>query len=580
MFSTTRIGREDVLPVVCLFAHLFLTAASIVTGKAARDAIFLTRFTALQMTAVDLMTMIAVALAIAVQLRLNARVPMRRLLLVSPLCFAIGDAGLWIGVSTSHLGWLTWVAYLWIGVQASFGAPQASVLTNHVLSIRQAKGLYSLVGAGAILGWIGGGLVTARLSTHLGAASLLLVAGLLTAVCPAIVSVAWREDAPTPAGRRSADPVSTRHNLRRSAWLVWSSPHLRAIAALALVSSAVTTIAGLQFKVIASRSVSGPDHLAAFFGSFNLHAGLLALVAQLLLGQVIGRVGFGLALAVAPCALAAGSASVLCSGTLAAAMFLKGSDQVLRYSVDRMAIESLYRPLPEREIFEGKTFIDALVCRFGDAAGAILAMLALVFLHLSFAWLSMISLGLLPAWFAAAEIARRRYRTRLIETLRQRLSESSGPETNRIADFRKVRSVDRGALDPRELLDPNPAIRLQVLASLSRRRDHRPLRRHKEKLLLTALAAEIVGFAVLIETASRRHGSTADERRETREAIERVSKLLSLLAPNRYPSCVWSALRADDTATRAVALEYLDITLTSPHRQLLIPALDRWALAV
>jgi hypothetical protein len=393
-----------------------------------------------------------------------------------------------------------------------------------------------------------------------------------------MVSVAWREDTPTLAERRSPDPASTRHNLRQSAWLVWRSPHLRAIAALALVSSAVTTIAGLQFKVIASRSVPGADHLAAFFGSFNLHAGLLALAAQLLLGQVIGRFGFGLALSVAPCALAAGSASVLCSGTLGAAMFLKGSDQVLRYSVDRTAVESLYRPLPEREIFEGKTFIDALVCRFGDAAGAILAMLALVLLHLSFAWLSVISIGLLPAWFAAAEIARRRYRTRLIETLRQRLSQSPGLEASPIAESRKARSMDRGALDLHELLDPDPAIRLQVLASLSRRRDRLPLRRRKEKLLVTALAAEILGFAVLVETTSRRRGSTADERREALEAIERVSKLFSLLAPNRYPSCVWSALRANDTATRAVALEYLDITLTSPHRPLLMPALDRWAL--
>ena len=90
--------------------------------------------------------------------------------------------------------------------------------------------------------------------------------------------------------------------------------------------------------------------------------------------RVIGRFGLGPALAVAPTALAAGSIGVLCSGTLAAAVFMKGSDQVVRYSVDRAAIELLYRPLPPREVFEGKTFIDAVVSRCGDAAGTMLAL--------------------------------------------------------------------------------------------------------------------------------------------------------------------------------------------------------------
>ena len=214
-------------------------------------------------------------------------------------------------------------------------------------------------------------------------------------------------------------------SLRTSSSLVWRTPHLRSMAALAFISAAVTTIAALQFKAIASQSTNGVDHLATLFGSFNLYAGLVALATQLVVTpRVIDRFGLGPALAIAPAALAAGSGGVLWSGTLAAAMFMKGSDQVLRYSVDRAALELLYRPLPERELFEGKTFIDAIVSRFGDAAGAMLALFAVVVLQISFPSLGALTIPLILAWMLLARIAQRTYGTRLLDDLRRESASS------------------------------------------------------------------------------------------------------------------------------------------------------------
>src|SRR2546428_5664048 len=157
MTTILQMKRDEAVPAALLSLLLFLTVASMVIGKAARDAIFLSRFTALQMTAVDLATMVAIALAVAAQLRLNARLSIKRLLLLSPVCFALGDFSLWLGLSTSHGAWIAWAAYLWIGVQAALSAPHAFVLANHVLTIRQARRLCGPIGGGAILGWIGGG---------------------------------------------------------------------------------------------------------------------------------------------------------------------------------------------------------------------------------------------------------------------------------------------------------------------------------------------------------------------------------------------------------------------------------------
>jgi hypothetical protein len=573
MKAILQMKREEAVPAALLSGLLFLTVASMVIGKAARDAIFLSRFTALQMTAVDLLTMVAIALVVAAQLRLNARLSTKRLLLFSPVCFALGDFGLWLGLSTSQGAWIAWTTYLWIGVQAALSGPHTFVLASRMLTIRQSRRLCGLIGSGAILGWIGGGLATEILAARYGAPSLLLAAAMLTALCPVIVAIGWRDG--------NVTYVNTSGSLRQSASLVWTSPHLRAIACLAFASSAVTTIAGLQFKAIASQSIHSPDHLAAFFGTFSLYAGLVALATQVLVTpRILSGLGLGAALAIAPAAIAAGSVGVLFSGTLIAAAFLKGSDQVLRYSVDRAAVDMLYRPLPPQEIFQGKMVIEALVCRFGDAAGALLAFAGVAVFHLSFPFLSVISIAAITAWFASAAIARGGYRTSLLERLRQFSCPwgmdgrvAGRPGAHGVASKARIPAARRG------ILDPDPGRRLDALRALTRARYGLARASCSDALLTTALATEIVGFAVLVETAPGSAASSAAHRHACREAIERISRLLFLVSPDEYPGCLLDALGSGGATFEAAALEYLDTTLASPHREILVPLLERWAVA-
>jgi len=70
-------------------------------------------------------------------------------------------------------------------------------------------------------------------------------------------------------------------------------------------------------------------------------------VFQLLLTtRLLRRFGIGPMLFILPLIVLAGSAGLTHWGTIAAALFLKGGDQVLRYSIDRSTIELLYLPLP------------------------------------------------------------------------------------------------------------------------------------------------------------------------------------------------------------------------------------------
>jgi len=131
----------------------------------------------------------------------------------------------------------------------------------------------------------------------------------------------------------------------------------------------------------------------------------------------------------------------------------------------------------------------------------------------------------------------------------------------------------------RGILDPDPGTRLRVLRTLTTGRPNRSRVRRSSSMLTTALAAESVGLAVLVDAVSSPGASWAEHREEGIDAIERISRLLFLLSPERYPGCLALAIRSGDLSTEARAQAYLDTTLASPHRQFLMSLLDRWALA-
>ena len=607
--------RDELVPAAALGTYLFLLVTTTVIGRAVRDALFLSEFTALQMTYADLQTIVGTAMTIGVYFRLRRSLVLHRLLMTSSVFFAAADAACWWG-TTFHQPWVTRAIYLCVGIQAAVTPPQVSMLAKQILTTRQAKRLVGVIGTGAILGWIVGGLVTRVAAGRTGTAALLLVMAGLTAVCPTLILVIWRKSETAAAAVHAAHPSSaSTTGLLRSAVHVWNSPHLRNIASLVLVSAAVTTIAGLQFRAIASQSIGSTDRLTAFFGSFSLYAGLLSLATQILFtSRFLQYFGIGPALAIAPVALAAGSVGLLFSGSLAAAMLLKGSDQVMRYSIDRAALELLYVPLSPDETLEAKTFIESVVYRIGDGAGALAVIVGASVLHLSFRALSVVSLGLLVVWFAFAMRARQGYLEHLLAalrrgrrvsgetlaertisaagggcadtpapdegrttaTLRKMLQETSVPQAIRRAiphALLRIGSREAGRALVECVFEPDQSLRLEILRALNTFQE-----RHSDGVvdhepLTTALAAEIVGLYCLSESATAvRQGVSG--RQEYADSVERIFRLLKLLSPTHDVVSAFAALQSDDRRLKANALEYLENILKPSYRKLFVPLLE------
>src|SRR5229473_2338754 len=389
---------------ILLCACLFLIMSSYVTGRVARDALFLARFQAVQLPYADIASALLVGIVVVGYVRLGQRTSLRNLLVGSQFFFATNCVLFWALAHYYHPAWLYPAFYVWVGLFGVLAPTQVWTLANYLLTTREAKRIFGMVGGGAILGAIFAGYLSKTVAKALGTESLLLGMALLLLICAVLMGTVWQgwksrlaDSGETAAG----DKGIGQRDLQGSMRLVLSSPYLRAIAAVICLASFVTTLTGWQFKAVAKQFLVNKDALAILFGNFYLYAGILGLLFQLLLTtRVLRRFGIGTMLFVLPTAVMVGSAGLLIWGTLASAIALKGSDQILRYSLDKSAVELLYLPLPHSLKLRAKWFIDTVVWRLGDGLAGVTVLIFATYLHVAarqISWMALLASKILAS---------------------------------------------------------------------------------------------------------------------------------------------------------------------------------------
>lgn len=490
-----------------LFAYLFLTMAGSVASKAARDAMFLDRYPVTALPYVDIAVAVLVGLLAGVYIRLGSRTNVRNAQIASLLAFAATALIFWWFAATAEDERAVFVIlYVWVGAMSVLVPTQVWTLANFVLTTREAKRAFGLIGAGAILGWIVGGAATRAFVDRFGTESTLLWVAITLLLSACMVWVIWHTRPHQMADQESNASDDRTGGLWASFSIVRRSPYLTSIASVIWLAAFVTTITGWQFKAIAKENIPDTDQLAMFFGAFNVWAGMVALVLQVLFtGRILRSAGIGVTLFVVPLAMMISSVGLLATGALLAVIGLKASDQVLRYSLDKATVELLYLPVPSALTFRVKSFIDTVVYRVGDALGGVAILLAAAVLGLSPVQVSWVALIALAGWLWAAFVARLQYVENLRESIHQHrvdAERAAAPVIERGASDLLIAQVQNGT--PEQILY---ALRL-LDASHDRRL--RPMVRD----LVTHPAPEVRAHAVHLLT---RQGAP-----ELTEQIERL----------------------------------------------------------
>jgi ATP/ADP translocase/HEAT repeat protein len=455
--------RGDLSRGILLVVYLFFIISAYTVARVARDALFLGQFPAELLPYADITVFALVGLVVMAYIRIGERAGLRPTLIGSLVVFGLSGLAFAFLADRTNPTWLSPFFYVWVGIFGVLAPAQGWTLANYVVTPREAKRLFGLVAFGASLGGTFGAFLARELSERLGANSLPVLMAVLVFIAAAAVEVLWRR---RPAGLAALEPEVGREEpakgLRQSLRVIRESPYLQAIAGLIGLASLVTVLIGWQFKAIARQfflAEVGPDGmrdaLASFFGTFEFATGVPCLIIQVLLtAGLLQRFGLRTVLFALPIGLFAGSLGLLVTGgTLLAVSIPRAIDKVVRYSVDRPAVELLYLPVPLAVKLPAKSFIDTVVWRAGDGLGG-LAVLACVTLGgLGAVQLTWVTLPLIGVWVGVAAVAYRLYLKTLRDSLQQHrldLEHASTPPLDRATSEMLADRLE--AVDPEEIL--------------------------------------------------------------------------------------------------------------------------------
>jgi AAA family ATP:ADP antiporter len=365
-FFDIRAGEGAAVALV--FLYIATVVASYLLAKPIRNGLFLKEYGAYKLVYVYAGVPAVLTIFVAVYGRIAALVGTRRLVIFSLWFFCANVVLFWYAFRFASFPGLPAIFYIWVNCFGIIAPVQAWAFAGAVFDTRQAKRLFGLIGSGASLGAIAGGVLGSLLVRPIGTVNLLLVLAILIALAAVIVTIASRRV--SRSGARVRRPrVPFRDTLRTIA----ESRYLRLIAALVICVAVSTQWIGFQFSLMAeARFGDDADRLTAFFSAFNSSLGVVAFAIQLLVtGPMLRRFGLSSTILILPTLLAIGSAVVMGVPLFWPVVVANAFDQGLRFSLDKATFELLYLPIPGALRANVKSTIDIIINRLADAAGAI-----------------------------------------------------------------------------------------------------------------------------------------------------------------------------------------------------------------
>ncbi len=340
--------------------------AQFVSGKAARDALFLAHF---DPSALPLM-MIASS-AISILLVVAGWMALRRILPSThvPAMFALSAMlllaeGWLVGVAPGVAARIVYLHIAGIGPILGSGF---WLIASECFDPRTAKRHFGEIAGAGTLGGLAGGLIAARVAAVAGVGAMLPLLAVLQVICAWQMRSLARSILP-----RKPHAMSQAAPKRPSALRVLAdAPYLRSLAALVFLGTMGAIFVDYVFKVQVKASFEGGASLGTFFSLYYAAISLITFVLQAFGSRfVIDKLGLAAATGAPSVSLVFGSALAIVAPGLRTIVVAHGSELVCRGSLLRTGYELFYTPIAPDDKRTVKATIDVGVARTGDILGA------------------------------------------------------------------------------------------------------------------------------------------------------------------------------------------------------------------
>ena len=357
--------------------------AQFVSGKATRDALFLTSLGATALPMMLIATSMFSILLVGASARWSRRMTPAAFV---PLSF-LASAVLYLleFAFRSEAPTVTAIAvYLHVSGVGPLLASGFWLIASELFDPRSAKQGFGRIGGAGTLGGLAGAVVAERVAALFGAPTMLLVLAALQVVTAwAIWKLAVASDASLtlfPGSSSSGRVAPTRSGLVTVA----EQPHLRNLAGLVLLGTTSAALLEYLFKLKAVETFGPGDHLLRFFAAYYAATSVVTFLLQALsTTAALQRFGLGLTTSTPSIAILAGGLAGLIAPGFGAIVIARATEAVFRSSWFRTGYELFYTPVSASEKRRTKPLIDVAVDRLGDAVGGGIVRLAVVFLPMT-----------------------------------------------------------------------------------------------------------------------------------------------------------------------------------------------------
>ncbi|MGB7618343.1 MAG: MFS transporter [Pseudolabrys sp.] len=258
------------------------------------------------------------------------------------------------------------IFFVWVSVFNLFAVAVFWSFMADLFTSEQGKRLFGFIGAGGTAGALLGPIMTIWLSVPLGPVNLMIAAAVLLEI--AVFCVYRLERAAVV----HTGPKATTENIGGSAFAaipeLVRSPYLLGIAVWVALLSYAATIIYFEQAHIVSEAVKSAGLQTRVFASIDLAVSLLTLVTQLLVtGQLLKRVGTGLAAAALPAVYVVGFAVLAVMPTLAVVMTIQVLQRWMHFAIASPARQLFFTVVTREEKYKAKNLVDVVVYRGSDA---------------------------------------------------------------------------------------------------------------------------------------------------------------------------------------------------------------------
>ena len=440
------------------FVVLLLVVGSYTIVKAVREAVFLSRFSVTELSLVALGLAAVSGTMVAVYLRATSGVAQNRVLVGSYVVVALTIMLLAIALRDGDPpGWLPWLLYAWSSLFGVFIVMQFWLLLSNLFDVREAKRAFAVVGIGAVMGGLVGGVVARALASRVAAFGLLLIAAAMLLAAALATGRLWKL-------RRSEPRAVEQHGLeQRDPWEILKQPSLARLLTIGLVlGTIVTTILDWQLKTVARHAFENhTEELAGFFGSVYAFTSVGSLLLQSVVSSwLLHNYGVGVARATLPLVLLLGFVGIFSSPVLPVSLLtlLTGARLVeggVRFAINQPAVELSWLPLPAHARKVGRSLADTVGDRVGTGlAGVIWIAIAALSPDESqhFHWVAAVGIAIGVIWLLVLSRTQRFYVGEMRSALAQRaidlesLWQSIGHERTKRAIVEAIQSGDPGRI--------------------------------------------------------------------------------------------------------------------------------------